>query len=102
MTERDITVENVYMQQNYLIRLCMGYTDRLAELEAKYHKLKAENWQHRAKQLKSANHELRLKCDAFKEGKRFYRERFLEERADNRALREKLAKYEELERVLGL
>lgn len=56
MSEQHITVENAYMQQNYLIQLCMDCTDRLNELEAKYQKMQAGNWRHRAKQLKAANH----------------------------------------------
>ena len=73
MAERRITVENAYMQQNYLIQLCMGYTDRLNELETKYHKIQAENWRHRAKQLKSANSKLYEKVDALQRRLAWYR-----------------------------
>ena len=39
MSEHNITVENAYMQQNYLIQLCMDCTDLFNELESKYHKV---------------------------------------------------------------
>ena len=101
MTERRITVENAYTQQNYLIQLCMGYTDQLHELEAKYHKMQAENWHHRAKQLKSANRALHDKADALQRRLAWYRGKVTELKAENQRLREKLARYRELERILG-
>jgi predicted nuclease with TOPRIM domain len=90
MAERRITVENAYMQQNYLIQLCMGYTDRLNELEAKYHKIQAENWRHRAKQLKSANSKLYEKVDALQRRLAWYRDKVSDLKAENQSLRDKL------------
>ena len=100
MSEQRITVENAYMQQNYLIQLCMDCTDRLNELEAKYHKVQAENWRHRAKQLKAANHTLHNKVSALQGRVDWYRARCHELKEENDLLRSKLARYEELERVL--
>lgn len=44
--------ENTYTQQNYLNQLCMGCTSHLDRLEARYYRMQAEAWQHRARQLK--------------------------------------------------
>lgn len=101
MSEQHITVESAYMQQNYLIQLSMDCTDRLNELEAKYHKVLSENWRHRAKQLKAANHTLHHKVSALKGRVDWYRARCLELREENDRLRSKLARYEELERALS-
>ena len=108
MGEHEIMVENAYMQQNYLIQLCMGYTDRLNELEAKHHKMQAENWHHRAKQLKSANRELherqknmmRIICNLRKHIEH-YRMTVRDLKRENRELRDKLEFYAELENVLS-
>lgn len=101
MSEQHITVENAYMQQNYLIQLCMDCTNRFNELEAKYHKMQAENWCHRAKQLKAANHTLHNKVSALEGRVSWYRARFRELKEENDRLRSKLARYEELEKVLS-
>lgn len=101
MSEQRITVENAYMQQNYLIRLCMDRTDCLNELEAKYHKVQAENWCHRAKQLKSANHALHDKVSALQGRVGWYRARCHELKKENDLLRSKLARYAELEKALS-
>ena len=101
MSEQHITVESAYMQQNYLIQLCMDCTDRLNELEAKYHKVQAENWRHRAKQLKAANSTLHHKVSVLKGRVDSYRARCLELREENNRLRSKLARYAELERALS-
>ena len=101
MSEQRITVENAYMQQNYLIRLCMDYTDRLNELEAKYHKVQAENWRHRAKQLKAANLTLHHKVLSLQGHVNWYRSKCRELKEENDLLRSKLARYAELERALS-
>jgi DNA repair exonuclease SbcCD ATPase subunit len=98
MTERRITVENAYTQQNYLIQLCMGYTHRFNELEAKYNKMQAENWHHRAKQLKAANRTLHDRVDALQNIIDWNRARCRELKEENKRLRSKLARYAELEK----
>lgn len=101
MSEQHITVENAYMQQNYLIQLCMYYTDCLNELEAKYHKVQAENWRHRAKQLKAANHTLHNKVSSLQDHINWYRTRCHELKEENDRLRSNLASYAELEKALS-
>ena len=101
MSEQRITVENAYMQQNYLIQLCMDYTDRFHELEAKYHKVHAENRRHRAKQLKAANHTLHNKVSALQGHINWYRAKCHELKKENDLLRSKLASYAELEKWLS-
>lgn len=101
MSEQHITVENAYMQQNYLIQLCMDCTDRFNELEAMYHRVQAENWCHRAKQLKAANHTLHNKVSALQDRVGWYRARCLELREENDRLRSKLERYAELEKALS-
>lgn len=101
MSEQHITVESAYMQQNYLIQLCMDCTDRLNELEAKYRKVQAENWRHRAKQLKAANHTLHDKVSVLQGRIDWYCARCLELREENDRLRSKLARYAELEKALS-
>lgn len=101
MSEQRITVENAYMQQNYLIRLCMDYSDRFNELEAKYHKVQAENWRHRAKQLKAANHTMHNKVSSLQGLVDWYRAKCHELKKENDLLRSKLASYEELEKWLS-
>lgn len=98
MTERRITVENAYTQQNYLIQLCMGYTRRFNELEAKYNKMQAENWHHRAKQLKAANRTLHDRADALQNIIDWNRARCRELKEENKRLRSELARYAELEK----
>lgn len=101
MSEQHITVENAYMQQNYLIQLCMDYADRFNELEAKYNKVQAENWRHRAKQLKASNLTLHNKVSALRGHIDWYRARCRELKEDNDLLRSKLASYAELEKWLS-
>lgn len=101
MSEQHITVENAYMkQQNYLIQLCMDYIDLFNKLEAKYHRVQAENWRHRAKQLKAANCTLHYKVSALKDHVDWYRARCHELKEENDHLRSKLAMYAELEKAL--
>lgn len=96
MSEQHIMFENAY-----LIQLHMDYTDRFNELEAKYHKVQAENWRHLAKQLKAANHTLHNKVSVLQGRVIWYRARFRELKEENDRLRSKLARYAELERALG-
>lgn len=98
MTERRNTVENAYTQQNYLIQLCMGYTYGLNELEVRYHKMQAQNWHHRAKQLKAANCTLHDRAVALQNTIDWYRARYRELKKENKCLRSKLARYAELEK----
>ena len=98
MSEQHITVESAYMQQNYLIQLCMDYTDRFNELKAKYHKLQADNWRHRTKQLKAANHTLHNRVSALEDHVDWYRAKCHELKKENDLLRSKLASYAELEK----
>lgn len=102
MNEQHITVENAYMkQQNYFIQLCMDCTDRFNELEAKYCRVQAENWRHRAKQLKAVNRTLHYKVSALQDRVDWYRSRCHELKEENDCLRSKLARYAELEKALG-
>lgn len=96
MDERYIAAENTYTQQNYLIQLCMGCTDHLSELEARYHKAQAEAWQHRARQLKDDNLVLHDKVDMLQRHLAWYRAKVGGLKAENERLREKLAMYREL------
>lgn len=91
--------ENTYTRQNYFIRLCMGCTDHLSELEASYHKAQAEAWQHRARQLKCDNLMLLDKVDMLQRRLARYRHRVTVLKEENEHLREKLARYRELELV---
>lgn len=101
MSEQYITVENAYMQQNYLIQFCMDYIDLFNELEVKYRKVQAENWRHRAKQLKAVNHTLHYKVSALQGRVDWYRARCLELKEENDRLRSKLARYAEVEKALS-
>lgn len=101
MSEHRITVENAYMQQNYLIQLCMYYTDRFNELESKYHKIQAENWRHRTKQLKAANRTLHYRVSSLQDRVDLYRAKCHELKKENDLLRSKLERYEELEKALS-
>lgn len=101
MDERYIAAENTYTQQNYLIQLCMGCTDHLSELEARYHKAQAEAWQHRARQLKDDNLVLHDKVDMLQRHLAWYRAKVGGLKAENERLREKLAMYRELELALN-
>ena len=101
MSEQHITVESAYMQQNYLIQLCMDYTDLFNELDSKYHKVQAENWRHRAKQLKAASLNLHNKVSSLQGRINWYRAKCHELKEENDRLRSKLARYEELEKALS-
>ncbi len=101
MDEQYIAVENTYTQQNYFIKLCMGCTDHLNELEARYHKAQAEAWQHRAKQLKSDNLMFHDKVDMLQRHLAWYRGKVTELKTENEHLREKLERYRELELALN-
>lgn len=101
MSEQYVTVESAYMQQNYLIRLCMDCTDRFNELEARHHKAQSENWRHRAKQLKAANRTLHDRVSTLQGHIGWYRARCLELREENDRLRSKLERYAELEKALS-
>lgn len=92
MSEQHITVENAYMQQNYLIRLCMGYTSR---------RMQVENWRLRADRLEAANRTLHHRVSALRDRVNWYRARYLESKEENDRLRSKLARYAELEKALS-
>lgn len=96
MSEQHIMFENAY-----LIQLRMDYNDLFNELEAKYHKVQAENWRHLAKQLKAANHTLHNKVSVLRDHINWYRARCRELKEENDRLRSKLARYEELEKALS-
>lgn len=96
MDERYIAAENTYTWQNYFIRLCMGCTDRLNELEARYHKAQAEAWKNRAMQLKGDNLMLLDKVGMLQRRLARYRHRVTVLKEENEHLREKLAMYREL------
>jgi len=91
--------ENTYTQQNYLIKLCMGCTDHLSELEARYHKAQAEAWQRRARQLKDGNLMLLDRVDMLQRRLARYRHKVTALKEENERLRDKLARYRELEPV---
>lgn len=102
MSEQHITVENTYIkQQNYLIQLCMDCIDRLDELEAKYYRCRLRTGANRAKQLKAANCALHYKVSALQGCVDWYRARCHKLKKENDRLRSKLARYAELEKVLG-
>ena len=101
MSEQHIMVENAHIQQNYLIQLCMDHTDRFNELEAKFNKVQAENWHHRAKRLKAANRTLRYKVLALQGRVNWYRARYLDLKEENDLLRSKLTRYAKLEKALS-
>ena len=92
MSERHITVESAYTQQNYLVRLCMGCTSR---------KMQAENWRHRADQLEVANRTLHHRVSALRGRVNWYRAKCCELKKENDLLRSKLARYAELEKALS-
>lgn len=99
--EKQITVEDAYFTQNYLVNMCVQYRDRLAELERDYHKMRSQNWQHRCKQLKSANRNLHNTVDYLSGVLRRCREDNRRLRGEVRELRRKLERYQQLEEVLG-
>ena len=101
MDERYIAAENTYTQQNYLIQLCMGCTDHLNELEARYHKTQTEAWKNRARQLKGDNLMLHDKVEMLQRHLAWYRYKVTALKEENEHLREKLARYRELELVLN-
>ena len=93
MDERHIAAEN------YFIQLCMGCTDHLSELEARYHKAQAEAWKNRARQLKDDNLMLHDKVEMLQRRLARYRHKVTALKEENERLREKLARYRELEPV---
>lgn len=108
MDERYIATENTYTQQNYFIQLCMGCTDYLSELEARYHKTQAEGWKNRARQLEGDNLMLHDKVEMLHDKVKmlqrhlaWYRYKVTTLKEENEHLREKLAMYRELELVLN-
>lgn len=101
MSEQHITVESAYMQQNCLVQLRMDRTDRFDGLELKCHKALAENWRHRAKRLKAANHTLHNKVSALQGHVDWYRARCHDLKEENDRLRSKLARYAKLEMALS-
>lgn len=93
MDERYIAAENTYTQQNYFIQLCMGCTDHLSELKARYHKTQAEAWKNRARQLEAESQDLCSQVEALQDRIGWYRARYHELKEENRSLRARLAKY---------
>ncbi len=92
--------QHIMFENAYLIQLRMVYTNRFNELEAKYHKVQAETWHHLAKQLKASNHTLHNMVSTLQDRVNWYRAKCHELKEENDLLRSKLARYEELERVL--
>lgn len=92
MSEQHIMVESAYTQQNYLIRLCMGYSSR---------KMQAENWRHRADQLEVANRTLHHRVSALRGHVNWYRAKCRELKEENDLLHSKLERYAELEKALS-
>lgn len=101
MDERYIAAENTYTQQNYLIQLCMGCTSHLDRLEARYYRMQADAWQHRARQLEAESQDLCSQAEALQDHIGWYRARYHELKEENRSLRARLAKYAELEKKLN-
>ena len=73
------------------IKPCMGCTDHLSELEARYHKAQAEAWKNRARQLKGDNLMLHDKVKMLQRRLARYRHRVAALKEENERLREKLA-----------
>ena len=82
--------ENTYTRQNSFIRLCMGCSDHLSELEARYHKAQAEAWKNRARQLKDDNLMLHDKVEMLQGRLARYRAKVGGLKAENERLRERL------------
>lgn len=74
-------------------------SDHLNELEASYHKARAEIWQRRARQLNGDNLRLYYKVEMLQRRLARYRHRVTVLKEENERLREKLARYRELEPV---
>lgn len=98
--EKQITIEDAYFTQNYLVGMCVQYRDRLAELERDYHKMRSQNWQHKCKQLKSANRNLHSDMDYLNGMLHRCREDNRRLRGEVRELRNKLERYQQLEEIL--
>ena len=81
------------------IKPCMGCTDHLSELEARYRKAQAEAWKNRARQLKGDNLMLHDKVEMLHRHLAWYRHKVTALKEENEHLREKLARYRELEPV---
>lgn len=101
MDERYIAAENTYTQQNYFIQLCMGCTNHLNELEARYHKTQAETWKNKARQLKGDNLMLHDKVEMLQKHAAWYRYKITCLKEENEDLRKKLERYRELELALN-
>lgn len=97
MDERYIAFKNACTQQNCFIRLCMGCTDRMDRMEARFRKAQAGIWRHRAKQLEAESQDLCSRTEALQDRIGWYRARYHELKEENRSLRARLAKYAELE-----
>lgn len=97
MDERHIAAKNTYTRQDYFIKLCMGCTDHLSELEARCRKAQAEAWKSRARQLKGDNLMLHDKVGVLQRRLARYRHKVTALREENERLREKLARYRELD-----
>ena len=81
------------------IKPCMGCTDHLSELEARYHKAQAEAWKNRARQLKDDNLMLHDKVDMLHRHLAWYRHKVTALKEENERLRDKLARYREPEPI---
>ena len=75
--------------------------DKINELEVSYHKAQAETWKNRARQLKGDNLMLHDKVEMLQRHLAWYRAKVGGLKAENERLREKLARYRELELVLN-
>lgn len=101
MSGQHITVESAYMQQNYLIWLCVGYIIRLGDLEAKRCKMQAKNWRNRANQLEAVNRTLHHRVSTLRGRINWYCARCHELTDENDLLHSKLERYAELEKALS-
>lgn len=87
--------ENPCTQQNYFVKICMGCTNHLSRLEARYYRTQAEAWQHRARQLEAESQDLCSQAEALHDRIGWYRARYLELKEENRRLRAELERYDE-------
>lgn len=101
MDERYIAFKNACTQQNCFIRLCMGCTGRMDRMEARFRKAQAEAWKNRAGKLKGDNLMLHDKVKMLQRRLAWYRYKVTVLKEENEHLREKLARYRELELVLN-
>ena len=80
----------------YTIKFCMGCTDHLNELEARYHKAQAEAWKNRARQLKGDNLMLHDKVKMLHRHLAWYRHKVTALKEENERLRKQLARYKRM------